>query len=464
MVQIEPLVTELTPLYGDRITTNPTICEHHGKDESWHPMQAPDAVCFPATTEEVAAAVKACAEHRIPIIPFGAGSNVEGQVIAVQGGLCIDLSRMQTIIRVSPEDMDCTVEAGVTRSQLNSYLRETGLQFPIDPGADASLGGMAATRASGTNAVCYGTMRENVLSLRVVLPSGEIIETGGRARKSSAGYDLTHLMVGSEGTLGIITEVTLKLHPRPEAVSAARVQFDSVEAAANAVIETLQCAIPVARIELLDAAQIAAINAYSKTSFAEMPTLFVEFIGSPSSVQEQAELFGTICSQHECSAFDWTADSDERSQMWKARHDAAYAAGAIRPGCSAVATDVCVPISRLAECIGATRADADQHCKFPTMLAGHVGDGNFHFVYVVDPNKPDEVRVMHECHERLIERVLAMGGTCTGEHGIGLGKQKYMLSEFGAATLGAMQAIKTALDPHGIMNPGKKLPDPTTYH
>ncbi|MEM7704430.1 MAG: FAD-linked oxidase C-terminal domain-containing protein [Pseudomonadota bacterium] len=464
MAEVQALIGDLTPVYGDRITTNTTVREHHGQDESWHTMQPPDAVCFPTTTEEVAAAVKACAERKVPIIPFGTGTNVEGQVVAVQGGLCIDLSRMQKIVRVSAEDMDCTVEAGVTRSQLNSFLRDTGLQFPIDPGADASIGGMAATRASGTNAVRYGTMRDNVLSLRVVLPSGEIIETGGRARKSSAGYDLTHLLVGSEGTLGIITEVTLKLHPRLEAVSAARVQFASVEAAANAVIETLQCAIPVARIELLDAAQVAAINAYSKTSFAESPTLFVEFHGTQAGVAEQAQTFGEICEDHQCAAFDWTVDADERREMWKARHDAAYAASAIRPGCSAVATDVCVPISRLAECIGETRADADKHCDFPTMLAGHVGDGNFHFVYVIDPDNPAEVQTMHDCHERLIERVLAMGGTCTGEHGVGLGKQKYLLSEFGAATLRAMQAVKAALDPDLIMNPGKKLPDPASYH
>ena len=369
MSVFQSLLHELSCVYADRITNNAAICEHHGRDESWHAMQAPDAVCFPTTTDEVRAAVVACASRKIPLIPFGAGSNVEGQVVAVNGGLCIDVSRMQRILRVSAEDMDCTVEAGVTRSQLNSYLRETGLQFPIDPGADASIGGMAATRASGTNAVRYGTMRENVLSLKVVLPSGEVIETGGRARKSSAGYDMTHLFVGSEGTLGVITEVTLKLHPRPDAISAARVQFSSVEAAASAVIETLQCAIPVARIELLDAAQIAAINAYSKTTFTEVPTLFVEFHGSPSAVAEQAETFGEICSGHDSSGFEWTADAEERSRMWKARHDAAYAAAAIRPGCSAVATDVCVPISRLAECIGETRADADESCE----LSHHAG-------------------------------------------------------------------------------------------
>lgn len=464
MATVQALVDVLAPVYGDRLTTNASVCNHHGQDESWHAMQPPDAVCFPATTDEVAAAVKACAAQRIPIIPFGAGSNVEGQVVAVHGGLCIDLSGMQRIVRVSAEDMDCTVEAGVTRSQLNSYLRETGLHFPIDPGADASLGGMAATRASGTNAVRYGTMRENVLSLKVVLPSGEIIETGGRARKSSAGYDLTHLLVGSEGTLGVITEVTLKLHPRPDAVSAARVQFESVDAAANAVIETLQCAIPVARIELMDVAQIAAINAYSQTDFSETPTLFVEFHGSAAAVTEQAQAFGEICSGHGSSAFDWTADADERNRMWKARHDAAYAAAAIRPGCSAVATDVCVPISRLADCIRETRQDADASCHFPTMMCGHVGDGNFHFVFVIDPSMPDEVQQMNATHERLIKRVLAMGGTCTGEHGVGLGKQKYLLAEFGAAGLRAMRAIKVALDPGNIMNPGKKLPDPENCH
>ncbi|MEM1396067.1 MAG: FAD-linked oxidase C-terminal domain-containing protein [Pseudomonadota bacterium] len=452
------LLNALAAVFGHRLTTNRVIREQHGRDESSHQMRPPDAVCFPETNEEVAAAVSLCAESDCPIVPFGTGTNVEGQVVAVRGGLCIDVSRMNSILRVSPEDLDCTVQAGVTRNQLNEELRATGLFFPIDPGADASLGGMTATRASGTNAVRYGTMRENVMGAKVVLADGRILDAGGRARKSAAGYDLAHLIVGSEGTLGVITEVTLRLHPIPEAISAARVCLDSVDDAANAVIATLQSAIPVARIELIDALQMAAINAYSKTTYAEQPTLFVEFHGSPSSVEEQARAFCEICRDFGASDFAWTANTEERSKMWKARHDAAYAANAFRAGARSVASDVCVPISRLAECIAETRADAEASCSFPTMTVGHVGDGNFHFVFILDTEDPDEVRQMNDTHERLIERALRMGGTCTGEHGVGLGKQKYMESEFGVVGLQAMHAVKAALDPKGIMNPGKKLP------
>lgn len=461
---LETALSDLSDRFGDRLSTAQAIRDQHGSDESWHQTQAPDAVLFARSTEEVAAALKICNAQNIPVIPFGTGTNVEGQVVATHGGICIDLSQMNTILRVGAEDMDCTVQAGVTRNQLNTYLRDTGLFFPIDPGADASIGGMAATRASGTNAVRYGTMRENVMSVKAVLANGDVIETGSRARKSAAAYDLTHLLVGSEGTLGIITEVTLRLHPRPEASSAARVQFDDIETAVNAVILTMQSAIPVARIELLDDVQIRAINAYSKTDYAERPTLLVEFQGTPGGVEEQARAFGEICDAVGGAEFVWTADPDERRIMWQARHDAAYAAMAMRPGCKASASDVCVPISRLADCIVQTREDAAANSDLTTMIAGHVGDGNFHFVFLIDPADAREIEQMNAVHARLIDRALAMGGTCTGEHGIGLGKKNYLLRECGAEAVRAMAAIKAALDPNGIMNPGKKLPDPELYH
>ena len=443
---------------GDRVSTNPAILEHHGHDESWHQGIPPDAVCFVRSIEEVSHIAATCSRLNIPLIPFGTGTGMEGHVVAVHGGISVDLSAMNEILDVNTEDFDCTVQAGVTRNQLNEHLRSTGLFFSVDPGADASIGGMAATRASGTNTVRYGTMRENVLRMKVVLADGRVITTAGRARKSAAGYDLTHLFVGSEGTLGIIVEVTVKLHGVPAAISAASVCFDGIDNAVQAVIMTMQSNIPMARIELLDGAQMAAINRYSRTDYAEKPTLFVEFHGSESAVSEQAAAFGEICSEHAGSAFAWTANTEERSTMWQARHNAAYAAMAVRPGARVLATDVCVPISRLAECIQQTRLDVERSCTLTTMLAGHVGDGNFHLVFILDPDSEEDFEQMQALYGRLIGRALAMDGTCSGEHGIGIGKRRYLVDEFGRDALDVMVAIKDALDPMGIMNPGKKLP------
>ena len=443
---------------GERLSTNASVLDLHGHDESWHATEPPHAVAFPQSVEEVAAIVAVCNELRVPVIPFGTGTGMEGHVVAVQGGICIDLSQMNQILEVNQEDFDCRVQAGVTRNQLNEHLRNSGLFFSVDPGADASIGGMAATRASGTNTVRYGTMRENVLSLKVVMADGSVIKTAGRARKSAAGYDLTHLFVGSEGTLGIIVEVTVRLHPVPESVTAASVYFEDIENAVAAVQLTMQSNIQMARIELLDSAQMAAINNYSKTNYPAKPTLFVEFHGTQAGAQEQATLFGEVCDEFGGGGFAWTANTEERSRMWSARHDAAYAAAAVRPGARAIATDVCVPISRLAECIRATREDAEQRSNLTTMLAGHVGDGNFHFVLLVDKDNPEELVQVKDIYSRLIKRALEMEGTCTGEHGIGIGKQQYLIDEFGVETINVMRAIKSALDPKSIMNPGKKIP------
>lgn len=458
MSATEAAIAELSDLLGEQVSTGTSVREHHGKDESWHAAPPPDAVVFAKSTDDVAKAVSICASHKIPVIPFGTGTGLEGGVMATNGGISIDLTGMNAITRVSPEDMDCTVQAGVTRKQLNVHLRDTGLFFPIDPGADASVGGMAATRASGTNAVRYGTMRENVLSLKAVMPNGEIIETGSRARKSAAGYDLTHLMVGSEGTLGIITEVTLRLHAIPETMNSAVVTFDSIDSAVNAVITTMQCAIPIARIEFSDEANITAMNAFSGTDFPVAPLLMVEFHGSPAGVEEQIAQFKEICDDFGSGHFRWTKTAEEHSAMWQARHDAAYAAMALRPGASAVATDVCVPISALADCIGETKKDLEQNACFPTGIVGHVGDGNFHCVFLVDRESEKEMTAMNDLNNRLVNRALEMGGTSTGEHGIGLGKQKYLTREFGESAVAAMAAVKQALDPDNIMNPGKKIP------
>jgi D-lactate dehydrogenase (cytochrome) len=442
-------------LLGDRFSTGRDVREQHGTDESWHPPQAPDAVCFPLSTEEVVEIVRVCAANQVPLIPFGAGTSIEGQLIADQGGISVDLSGMNRILRVNAEDLDATVEAGVTRKQLNEYLRSSGVFFPIDPGADASLGGMTATRASGTNAVRYGTMRENVIALSVVLPDGRLIRTSRRARKSSAGYDLTRLLVGSEGTLGVITEVTVRLYGLPEAISSAVVSFPDLKSAVDAVIVTMQSGIPVARIELLDALLMDAVNRYSSLDYAVQPTLFMEFHGSESSVEEQTRDFRAIATEHGGSAFRGATKPEERTRLWKARHDAFYAALALRPGCKGWATDVCVPLSRLTECILETQREIDESFLLAP-LVGHVGDGNFHLVFLVDPEKPEELREAQRLNDRLVERALAMDGTCTGEHGIGIGKKKYLAAEHGDA-VETMRAIKRAIDPLNIMNPGKVL-------
>src|SRR5271165_5417895 len=447
------LLAALAELLGDRLSTSTVVCAQHGKDESYHAPCAPDAVVFARNTGEVAAIVKLCADHTTPVIAFGAGTSLEGHVAALAGGICVDLSGMDRILRVNVEDLDAVVEAGVTRKQLNEHLRDTGLFFPIDPGADASLGGMAATRASGTNAVRYGTMRENVLALTVVLADGRVIRTARRARKSAAGYDLTRLFVGSEGTLGIITELTVRLYGIPEAISAAVCAFPNIEGAVDTVILTIQSGVPVARIELLDEIQMAAINKYSKLDHKVAPTLFLEFHGTPSGVAEQAETVKAIAGEHGGDDFRWATTPEQRSKLWQARHDAYYAALALRPGSKGLATDVCVPISRLAECIGETKRDLAES-PIPYALVGHVGDGNFHLVFMLDPNRPEELIEANRLNERMINRALAMEGTSTGEHGVGYGKMDFLVAEHGEA-VSVMRTIKKALDPDDILNPGK---------
>ena len=451
------LLAALRQRLGDRLSTSAAICEQHGKDESYHAPHAPDAVAFAQSTEEVAAIVGLCARYKTPVIAFGTGTSLEGHVAALHGGICIDLSRMNRVVRVNAEDLDATVEAGVTRKQLNEYLRDTGLFFPIDPGADASLGGMAATRASGTNAVRYGTMRENVLALTVVLADGRIIRTARRARKSAAGYDLTRLFVGSEGTLGVITEVTVRLYGIPEAISAAVCAFPTIAAAVDTVIQTIQSGVPVARIELLDEAQINAINKYSKLNHKVAPTLFFEFHGSNAGVAEQVEIVKALAAEQGGDDFRWATSHEERSKLWQARHDAYYAALALRPGSKGWPTDVCVPISRLAECIGETKRDLAQS-TIPSALAGHVGDGNFHLIFMIDPQSPEEIAEASRLNDRMVTRALAMEGTCTGEHGIGYGKMDFLLAEHGEA-VSVMRSIKQALDPDNILNPGKIIQD-----
>ncbi|HTV88610.1 MAG TPA: FAD-linked oxidase C-terminal domain-containing protein [Stellaceae bacterium] len=449
----QQLLQALQQQLGDRLSTAAAICELHGRDESYHAPHAPDAVAFARSTDEVSAIVRLCAQYKTPVIAFGAGTSLEGHVAALRGGVCIDLSQMNRILQVNAEDLDATVEAGVTRKQLNEYLRDTGLFFPIDPGADASLGGMAATRASGTNAVRYGTMRENVLSLCVVLADGRVIRTARRARKSAAGYDLTRLFVGSEGTLGVITEVTVKLYGIPEAISAAVCPFPSIEAAVDTVILTIQSGVPVARIELLDEAQIDAINKYSKLNHPVAPTLFFEFHGSSAGVAEQVDSVKAIAAEHGGDAFRWATTAEERSKLWQARHDAYYAALALRPGSKGWPTDVCVPISRLAECIAETKRDLSQSA-IPSALAGHVGDGNFHLIFMIDPQSSQEIAEASRLNDRMVARALAMEGTCTGEHGIGYGKMDFLIAEHGEA-ISVMRSIKQALDPDDIFNPGK---------
>jgi D-lactate dehydrogenase (cytochrome) len=452
---LDPLISELRELMGERLSTSDAVRQQHGKDESFHDVAAPDAVVFAKSTEEVAAVVRVCARHKTPVIAYGTGTSLEGHVQALHGGVCIDVSQMNEILEVNGDDLDCRVQCGVTRKQLNNYLRDSGLFFPIDPGADASLGGMAATRASGTNAVRYGTMRENVMGLTVVLADGRIVRTGGRARKSAAGYDLTRMFVGSEGPLGVITEVQLRLYGIPEAISAAVCSFPTLKGAVQTVTQTIQLGIPVARIELLDEVQMDAINRYSDLSYPPRPTLFFEFHGTEMGVREQAELVGDIAVEFGGGDFQWASRPEDRNKLWQARHDAYYAAMALRPGCKGWATDVCVPISELTGCLLETRKDIDAS-GIQAPIVSHAGDGNFHLVFLVDTDNADEMARAGAVNERMVARALAAGGTCTGEHGVGYGKIGFLKAEHGEA-LSVMRQIKTALDPDNIMNPGKIL-------
>jgi D-lactate dehydrogenase (cytochrome) len=453
----QTVLQELQALLGERVTTSSGIREHHGKDESYFPYAAPDAVVFPHTTEEVRDVVNICRRHRVPMIPYGVGTSLEGHILAVNGGVTIDLSQMNKVLAVHEEDLDAVVEAGVTRKQLNEYIKHTGLFFPVDPGADATIGGMAATRASGTNAVRYGTMRENVISLKVVLADGRIVQTSRRPKKSDAGYDLTRLFVGSEGTLGIITEVTVRLYPVQEAMSAAVCAFESVDGCTNTVIQTIQAGIPVARCDIVCDKTIAAINAYKKTSYRVAPTVFFEFHGTKASVVEQAEAVQAIARENGGMDFQWATRPEDRNQLWDARHNAYFACLQLKPGSRAVSTDVCVPISRLAQCVHETMEDVKDFIA-PVPLLGHIGDGNFHLIFLVDPAKPEETALAKEFNRRLIERALAMEGTCTGEHGIGLGKQESLRAELGEDVIAVMRDIKRVFDPENLLNPGKVVP------
>ena len=451
------LIEELRRIAAAGLMTTDAVREHHSRGESHHAAYLPDAVAFPETNEAVQAIVRACARHQCPIVPFGAGSSLEGHVNPIHGGVSIDMTRMNRVLRVSADDLDATVQAGVTRKQLDKHLRSTGLIFHLDPGADATIGGMAATRASGTTAVRYGTMRDAVLGLSVVLSDGRLITTGSRARKSSSGYDLTKLFVGSEGTLGVITEVTVRLHGRPEAVAAATCTFPSIEQAVQTVITTIQLGVPVARIELLDDVQVDAVNRFSKTNYPVTPTLFFEFHGlSELDVTEQAKAVEEIAVDCGGAGFARAVSAEERAALWQARHDAYYAALAMRPGCRGWTTDACVPISRLADCIVQTKADIAAS-PLVAALVGHVGDGNFHMIFPVNPDDPAEIAEAERLTHRLVERALAMGGTCSGEHGVGIGKMKFLSQEHGEG-LDVMRAIKRTLDPQNIMNPGKLIP------
>jgi len=449
----DSLLSVLRQIVGDRLSTATAILEQHGRDESFHPTMPPEAVVFVQSTDEVSRVVSACAERNVPVIPYGTGTSLEGHVAALQGGVSIDVTQMNEILQVNNEDLDCRVQPGVTRKQLNEHLRDTGLFFPIDPGADASIGGMAATRASGTNAVRYGTMRENVMSLEVVTADGRIIRTARRSKKSSAGYDLTRLFVGSEGTLGVITEVTVKLYGIPEAISSAVCAFPDMESAVNTVIMICQSGIPVARMELLDALQMDACNRYSDLDYAVAPTLFFEFHGTANGIEEQVTQVNDIATEFGGSNFKWATKTEDRNKLWQARHDAYYAGLALRPNSKGIATDVCVPISRLADCILETQKDiAESGIIAP--LVGHVGDGNFHLVLVVDPDDADEMARAEALNDRMVQRALDMDGTCTGEHGVGYGKMEYLKAEHGEG-ISVMRDIKHALDPKNIMNPGK---------
>jgi D-lactate dehydrogenase (cytochrome) len=451
----DALVQSLKEQFGDRCSTAMAVREHHGKDESaFTTVPPPSAVVFAESTADVAAAIKLAAQYKTPVIPFGVGSSLEGHLLAIQGGISIDVSRMNQVLRVNAEDLTVTVQPGVTRKAVNEAVKAEGLFFPIDPGADASLGGMCATRASGTNAVRYGTMRENVLALEVVTASGEVIRTGTRAKKSSAGYDLTRLMVGSEGTLGVMTEITLKLYPLPEAISAAVCSFPSIEAAVRTTIQIIQMGIPIARVELIDINTVRMVNAYSKLNLEEAPMLLMEFHGSPAGVKEQAELVQDIATEYGGTSFDWATTPEARTKLWTARHNAYFAAIQSKPGCRAISTDTCVPISKLADCLLESVAEVDAS-GLPYFLVGHVGDGNFHFGYLIDPNNPQEREAADTLNDQLVARALRLEGTCTGEHGVGLHKMDYLKTETGLGAVNMMRTIKHALDPDNIMNPGK---------
>jgi D-lactate dehydrogenase (cytochrome) len=448
------LIEALKARFGAQCSTALAVREQHGRDESSFEVPPPAAVVFAESTKDVADAVRLASEHETPVIPFGVGSSLEGHLLAIQGGISVDVSRMNQVLAVNPEDLTVTVQPGVTRKQLNEEIKSTGLFFPIDPGADASIGGMSATRASGTNAVRYGTMRENVLALEVVTANGDVIRTGTRAKKSSAGYDLTRLFVGSEGTLGVITEITVKLYPIPEAISAAICSFPSIEAAVRATIQIIQLGVPIARVELIDDNSVRMVNAHSKLTLREEPMLLMEFHGSPAGVQEQAETVQEIAAEFGGKAFEWAATPEERTRLWTARHNAYFAAVQSRPGCRVISTDTCVPISRLADCLLDSVAEADAS-GIPYFLVGHVGDGNFHFGYLLDPNNPQERVVAEDLNHKLVARALRLGGTCTGEHGVGLHKMEFLVEETGAGAVQMMRTIKQALDPKNIMNPGK---------
>jgi D-lactate dehydrogenase (cytochrome) len=450
----QALLDALKSRFRQQFSTALVVREQHGRDESSFSSPPPSAVIFAESTQDVVDAVTLASEFEVPVIPFGVGSSLEGHLLAVQGGISIDVSRMNKVLAINAEDLTVTVQPGVTRKQLNDEVKSTGLFFPIDPGADASIGGMSATRASGTNAVRYGTMRENVLALQVVTASGEVIRTGTRAKKSSAGYDLTRLMVGSEGTLGVLTEITVKLYPLPEAISAAVCNFPSIEAAVRTTIQIIQLGVPIARVELIDVNTVRMVNAYAKLGLREEPMLLMEFHGTPGSVKEQAELVQEIASEHGGQSFDWATTPEARTKLWTARHNAYFAAVQSRPGCKVISTDTCVPISRLADCLLDSVAEADAS-GIPYFLVGHVGDGNFHFGYLLDPDLPEERVTAEKLNHALVTRALALEGTCTGEHGVGLHKMDFLVSEAGTGAVDMMRTIKRALDPKNIMNPGK---------
>ncbi|EJE49201.1 FAD/FMN-dependent dehydrogenase [Acidovorax sp. CF316] len=444
----------LGQLLGPRLSTSLAVREHHGRDESIFAAMPPDAVAHARTRDEVLAIVRLCRDHRVPLVPYGAGSSLEGHTLATRGGLTLNLQQMDRVLAIHPEDQTATVQPGVTRKALNAELRDTGLFFPIDPGADATIGGMCATRASGTNAVRYGTMRENVLNLTVVTADGEVVKTGQRARKSAAGYDLTRLFVGSEGTLGVVVEATVRLYPLPESVMAAVCAFPDIDAAVQVVVQTIQLGVPIARCEFVDATAIRALNGHSRTGLPEQPHLFFEFHGSAAGVQEQVDTVQALAMDGGGAQFQWASSPEERTRLWEARHNVYFAALQLRPGCRSVVTDVCVPISRLAECVGQTAQDL-QRSGMLAPIVGHVGDGNFHVQMLVDANDHAEVEQAEALNARLVRRALAMDGTCTGEHGVGLHKQGFLLDELGAAPVALMRQIKHAMDPHNLMNPGK---------